>query len=71
MIDPEKLGPTLGFKQMHPMQVEAFMEFIGITMNLATLTNDLEVVEETEAFADELVKLFGGNGIKLNIEVDY
>ena len=70
MIDPN-IGPTLGLKDMHPMQVEALMEFIGITLNLASLTNDMEVVEETEAFADELVKLFGGNGIKVNIEADY
>lgn len=70
MIDPN-IGPTLGLKDMHPMQVEALMEFIGITLNLASLTNDMEVVAETEAFADELIKLFGGNGVKVNIEVDY
>jgi hypothetical protein len=70
MIDPN-IGPTLGLKDMHPMQIEALMEFIGITLNLASLTNDMEVVAETEAFADELVKLFGGNGVKVNIEVDY
>lgn len=71
MINPENLGPTLGLSDMHPMQVEALMEFIGITLNLASLTNDMEVVSETEAFADELVRLFGGNGVKVNIEVDY
>jgi hypothetical protein len=70
MIDPN-IGPTLGLKDMHPMQIEALMEFIGITLNLASLTNDTEVVVETEAFADELIKLFGGNGVKVNIEVDY
>jgi hypothetical protein len=70
MIDPN-IGPTLGLKDMHPMQIEALMEFIGITLNLASLTNDMEVVAETEAFADELIKLFGGNGVKVNIEVDY
>ena len=53
---------------MHPMQVESLMEFIGVTLNLATLTNDQEVIDDTEALADELVKMFGGNGIKLTIE---
>lgn len=70
MIDPN-IGKTLGLRQMHPMQVEALMEFIGITLNLASLTNDDDVLEETEAYADELIKLFGGTGVKLNIEVDY
>lgn len=71
MIDPENLGPTLGLKEMHPMQIEALMEFVGVTLNLASLTNDHEVLAETEAFADELVKLFGGNGVRVTIEADY
>ena len=53
---------------MHKMQVDALIEFIGITLNLATLTKDDQVIEETEALADELLKLFGANGIKLTIE---
>lgn len=69
MIDPN-IGKTLGLKQMHPMQVEALMEFIGVTLNLASLTNDNDVLEETEAYADELIKLFGGGGVRLNIEID-
>ena len=65
MIDPKM--ESLGFKQMHPMQVEALMDFIGTTLNLATLTNDRNELEETEAAADEIVRLFGGNGIKLTV----
>jgi len=67
----EKEFKSLGLREMHPMQVESLMEFIGVTLNLATMTNDDEVIKETEAFADELIKLFGGNGIKLTIEADY
>jgi len=67
----EKEFKSLGLRQMHPMQVESLMEFIGVTLNLATMTEDDEVIKETEAFADELIKLFGGNGIKLTIEADY
>ena len=67
----EKEFKSLGLRQMHPMQIESLMEFIGVTLNLATMTEDDEVIKETEAFADELIKLFGGNGIKLTIEADY
>jgi len=67
----EKEFKSLGLREMHPMQIESLMEFIGVTLNLATMTNDDDVIKETEAFADELIKLFGGNGIKLTIEADY
>lgn len=70
MIDPN-IGKTLGLKQMHPVQVETLMEFVGVAINLASLTNDKEVVEETEAFADELIRLFGGNGVRVVIDVEY
>jgi len=69
MIDPN-IGKTLGLKQMHPMQVETLLEFIGVTLNLASLTNDQEVMLETEAMADELIKLFGGTGVRMTIDVD-
>lgn len=64
----EKEFKSLGLRDMHKMQVDALVEFIGITLNLATLTKDDQVIEETEALADELLKIFGGNGIKLTIE---
>jgi len=67
----EKEFKSLGLKEMHPMQIESLMEFIGVTLNLATMTNDDDVIKETEACADELIKLFGGRGIKLTIEADY
>lgn len=70
MIDPN-IGKTLGLKQMHPVQVETLMEFVGVAINLATLTNDKEVIEETEAFADELIRMFGGNGVRVVIDVEY
>ncbi len=70
MIDPN-IGKTLGLKQMHPVQVETLMEFVGVAINLATLTNDKDVIEETEAFADELIRMFGGNGVRVVIDVEY
>ena len=70
MIDPN-IGKTIGFRQMHSMQVESLMEFIDLTINLASLTNDVEILEETEAAADELVRLFGGNSVKVYIDGGY
>ena len=62
---------SLGFKDMHPMQVEALMELIGISLNLASLSEDNEILEETTAYCDELVKLFGGNGVRMSVEVEF
>jgi len=67
MIDPDMT--SLGLRQMHPMQVQALMDFVGMSLNLASMTDDRVIIEEAEAAADELVRLFGGNGIKLTIEV--
>jgi len=61
---------TLGLKDMHPMQVSALTELIGITLNLASLTEDSDIVEDTEHFCDELIKLFGGQGVQVTIEID-
>jgi len=69
MIDPNM--KTLGIRDMHPVQIEALMEFVGMTINLAAITNDKQIVEETEIAADELVRLFGGNGVRVTIETDY
>lgn len=61
---------TVGLRDMHPMQVEALMELISMTINLATQTEDMQVVHDVESYCDELVKLFGGVGVKLNVDID-
>lgn len=61
---------SLGLRDMHPMQVMALNELIGATLSLASMTDDPEIVEETEHLCDELVKLFGGNGVQVVIEID-
>ena len=38
MIDPDM--KTLGLKQMHPMQIEALMDFIGWAVDLSVLSMD-------------------------------
>jgi len=68
MIDPN--FKSLGFKDMHPMQVQALLELVGIAMNLASLAEDNEILEDTTIYCDELIKLFGGNGVRMAVEVD-
>ena len=66
MIDPDM--QSLGLRQMHPMQVKSLMDFVGMALNLASMTDDDCIIDEAESAADELVRIFGGNGIKLTIE---
>ena len=67
----EKNFKSLGIKDMHSMQIEALMEFVGTALHLAALCEDREILDETEELADNLVRLFGGNGVKVVIEADY
>jgi hypothetical protein len=60
---------SLGFKDMHPMQVDALTELVGIALNLASLAEDNEIFEETAAYCDELVKLFGGSGVSMSVDI--
>ncbi len=61
---------TVGLRDMHPMQVYHLMEMVGMTLNLAAMTRDADILEETEAYCDELIKLFGGVGVSMSIEID-
>ena len=58
-----KVGKSIGFKDMHPMQVDAIMQLIGESLCLASILGEAELAA-TEETADELVKLFGGNGVR-------
>ena len=60
MIDIKK---AVGFKDMHPDQIDALMRLIGDSLYLASLLGEEEVAS-TEDTADELVRLFGGNGVR-------
>ena len=61
---------TVGLKDMHPVQVEALMELISMTINLASQTKDVEILDDVEAYCDEMVKLFGGIGVRLEVKID-
>ena len=69
MIEPN-IGPTLGLKDMHPMQVKTVFDFIELAIELATFTDDVTEVRRIESAADELIKMLGGKGIKIIIEDD-
>ena len=59
----------LGFKEMHPMQVEALVDLINRALNLACMTGDDEIIQEIEQSSDEVIHLFGGNGVSVKIDV--
>lgn len=59
---------SLGFKEMHPMQIEALMEVVAIALRLAAAEGD-EVYDATEEAIDDMVKLFGGKGVFTTVEV--
>ena len=61
---------AMGFKQMHTVQVEALLMFVQDALNLAAMTEDQEIIADVEQTADELVRLFGGNGVSVNYVID-
>ena len=61
---------TVSLRDMHPMQVQQLMELVGLTLNLAANTRNQDVIDDTESFCDELVKMFGGVGVSMTIEID-
>ena len=52
---------------MHPMQVKAFTSLIGVALELAVQIDDQELLDDVEADCDELLQLFGGNGVKVTV----
>jgi hypothetical protein len=61
---------TVGLRDMHPMQVNHLIEIVSMTLNLAAMTRDADILEEAEAHCDELIKLFGGVGVSTSIDID-
>jgi len=60
---------ALGFKQMHQMQIDCLVGYISSTVNLAASIGDQDIIEEIEAQSDELIKMFGGNGLKVSVDL--
>jgi hypothetical protein len=68
MIDKDM--QTVSFRQMHAMQVEALTDFIAMAINLASAVGDEFLVDDVTDAADELVKMFGGNGVQVEVKID-
>jgi hypothetical protein len=68
MIDKDMR--TVSFRQMHEMQVEALTDFIAMAINLASAVGDEFLVDDVTDAADELVKMFGGNGVQVEVKID-
>lgn len=66
----EDIGKTVGIKDMHPAQIEALIQFIGLALHLASQFEDDDAIEVVEEQADEMIRLFGGNGVKVNLAVE-
>ena len=52
---------------MHPMQVEALMDVINLSIQLASMLDDDEILEEVENKANDLVQLLGGGGVRVEV----
>jgi len=62
---------TVGFKDMHPEQVEALVTLIHATLSLADGYENEEVFKEALAVAEDAVTLFGGDGVEVRYEPLY
>jgi|TARA_R110000744_G_scaffold376506_1_gene490781 hypothetical protein len=57
---------SLGIDQMHPMQIAALMNLVNTSLRLASMIDD-DILEEVEEEANDLVQLFGGVGVKVEV----
>ena len=60
---------SVGFKDMDPLQIRAFMDFVEMSIECAMKPCDLENLKKLEDVGSDLIQLFGGNGLKINVEV--
>ena len=58
---------TVGFKQMHQMQIDAVVNYMATCINLAASLGVPEILAEVEEESDELIKLLGGNGLHVAV----
>jgi hypothetical protein len=70
-MTPEEYLKTLGFKDMHPDQVEAFMLLIHSFLSLADGYENDDIFEQAKEIAEDAVILFGGHGIEVQYEAIY
>lgn len=70
-MTPDEYLKTLGFKDMHPEQIEAFMLLIHSFLSLADGYDSEDIFEQAKEIAEDAVILFGGHGIEVQYEAIY
>jgi hypothetical protein len=70
-MTPDEYLKTIGFKDMHPEQVEALMLLIHSFLSLADGYENEDIFEQAKEIAEDAVILFGGHGIEVQYEVIY
>ena len=58
---------TVGFKQMHPMQVQALLKVVERTMRLAVCSDDDDIIEDVTEHVNDMSQSFGGLGVKVDV----
>ncbi len=58
---------TIGFKQMHQMQIDTLINYISTAVEIAASLGDPVVLAEVEEESDELIKMFGGKGLFVTV----
>jgi hypothetical protein len=56
---------------MHESQIEALLRMIDMFLSTAEVTGDQEIFEEALEMANDLVILFGGNGVSVEYVAYY
>jgi len=70
-MTPDEHLKSLGFKDMHPDQVDSLMVLIQTFLSLADGYENEEIFEESKQIAEDVVILFGGVGIEVQYEAVY
>jgi hypothetical protein len=70
-MTPDEYLKTIGFKDMHPEQVEALMLMIHTFLSLADGYENEDIFEQAKEIAEDAVILFGGHGIEVQYEAIY
>ena len=52
------------------MQIDALLDLINKAINVACITGEEEIIEEVEQAADDVIHLFGGNGVTVKVDVN-
>jgi len=63
-----KKEKCVNFNDMHPMQIQAIMDLLHMSVGLAGVIDEEECLRDVESYCDELVRLFGGEGFHIELD---